>query len=402
MSEPVADCDVRDVRAEARAWLREHWSPELTVRAWWALVAEAGWQFPSWPTGLGGRDLDATAERAVWEEMADAGVLGPPFNLGTLTGAPTIIAFGTPEQCRRLLPPLAFGLEAWCQLFSEPDAGSDLASVRTRAVRDGEMWRVEGQKIWSSGAAQADRGMLVARTDPDAPKHKGLSFFVMALDQPGVDIRPLRQMNGVTGHFNEVFLDGPTIDGRDLLSEAGGGWPVALNVLALERFALQARVPGLVYGSPGCHWGQLDQRAGDVVAEGSQASDYVANRAWVDAGRQIALAREHGRNSDAVTRQRLALVTTLEQVIDHTVQRPDVPGGPNLTKLAKTIVSRLAASTAMAVLGAEGMLAGPDAPADGGPLHLALTAPSFSIAGGTDEIQHNVIGERALGLPREP
>jgi alkylation response protein AidB-like acyl-CoA dehydrogenase len=372
------------------------------VREWWALVAEAGWQFPSWPRGLGGQGLDATDERAVWEEMAALGVLGPPFNLGTLTGAPTLVAFGTAEQTARFLPPLALGLEAWCQLFSEPEAGSDLASVRTRATQDGNGWRVEGQKVWSSGAAEADRGMLVARTDPSAPKHKGLSFFVIPLGQTGVDIRPLRQMNGVTGHFNEVFLDGPTVDGADLVGSAGGGWPVAMNVLALERFALQARVPGLVYGSPGRRWGQLDRPCGDVVAEGSQASDYVANRAWVDAGRQIALARQWGRADDPVTRQRLADLVILERVIDHTVQRPDVPGGPNLTKLAKTIVSRRAAATAMGVLGASAMLAGPDAPSEGGPLHLALTAPSFSIAGGTDEIQHNVIGERALGLPREP
>ena len=394
--------DVVDVRAECRAWLDEHWDPRRSVRAWWALVAEAGWQFPSWPAGLGGRGLDDTAQRAVWEEMAAAGVLGPPFNLGALTGAPTLLAFGSPEQYGRLLPALALGLEAWCQLFSEPDAGSDLASVRTRAEHDGARWRISGQKIWSSGAAQAERGMLVARTDPAAPKHHGLSFLVITLHQPGVDIRPLRQMNGVTGHFNEVFLDGAAVADRDLVGEAGAGWPVALNVLALERFALQARVPGLVYANPGEGWGQLDRPAGDVVREGPQASDYVANRAWVDAGRQIALAREYGRAADAVTRQDLARLVTLERVIDQTVQRPDVTGGPNLTKLAKSVISRLAASTALGVLSAGGMLAGPDAPAAGGPSHLALTAPSFSIAGGTDEIQHNVIGERALGLAREP
>ena len=394
--------DPAEVRAEAGAWLRAHWDRARSVRAWWALVADAGWQFPSWPIGLGGRGLDAASERAVWEEMAAQGVLGPPFNLGTMTGAPTIVAFGTTGQATRLLPPLALGEEAWCQLFSEPDAGSDLAAVRTRAERDGEGWRVTGQKIWSSGAAEADRGMLVARTDEHAAKHRGLSFMVLPLRQAGVDIRPLRQMNGVSGHFNEVFLDGPVVPAGDLITEPGGGWQVALNVLALERFALQARVPGLVYGSPGRGWGQLDRSCGDVVAEGTQASDYVANRAWVDSGRLIALARQQGRAGDPIVRQRLAALVALEKVIDLTVQRPGVPGGPNLTKLAKTTVSRMAARLGMELLGAGGLLSGVDAPADGGPLHLALTSPSFSIAGGTDEIQHNVLGERVLGLPREP
>jgi alkylation response protein AidB-like acyl-CoA dehydrogenase len=391
---------IDEVRAEARAWLREHWDPAQTVRAWWAAVAEAGWQFPSWPDGLGGLGLDASAERAVWEEMAALGVLGPPFNLGTLTGAPTILAFGRPDQRDRLLTPLALGLEAWCQLFSEPDAGSDLASVRTRADRDGPQWRVHGAKVWSSGAAQADRGMLLARTDHDAAKHRGLSFFVLPLRQDGVEIRPLRQMNGVSGHFNEVFLDGPVVVDADLVHGPGDGWPVALNVLALERFALQARVPGLVYGSPGRGWGQLDRAAGDVVAEGPQASDYVANRAWVDAARLVDLARRRVQTGERLARQHLADVVTLERVIDQTVQRPDVPGGPNLTKLAKTVISRRCAALGLDLLGADGMLAAADAPEDGGPLHLALTAPSFSIAGGTDEIQRNVVAERALGLPR--
>ena len=390
------------IRAEARAWIAANWDPARSVRGWWALLAEAGWQFPSWPTGLGGRNLDAASERAVWEEMAAAHVVGPPFNLGAFTGAPSIIEFGTAEQQARLLPPLALGLEAWCQLFSEPDAGSDLASVRTFASPDGWAWRVTGEKIWSSGAGESNRGMLVARTDLGAPKHRGLSFFVLPLDQPGVDIRPLRQMNGVSGHFNEVFLDGAMVDDADRVGGVGGGWPVALNVLALERFTLQARVPGLVYANPGRQWGQLDRPCGDVVAEGPQASDYVANRAWVDSARQIQLAREWRRSDDATARQRLARLVTFDRVIDQMVQRPKVAAGPNLTKLAKTLASRMSATSGLALLGAHGMLAGVDAPADGGPMHLALTAPSFSIAGGTDEIQRNIVGERALGLPREP
>ena len=394
-----------EVRGDARAWITRHWDPDLPVRTWWSLLAEAGWQFPSWPLGLGGRGLDEAATKVVHEELAAAGALGPPFNVGTLMGAHVIIRHGTDEQQRRFLPPLANGQEWWCQMFSEPGAGSDLASVATKAERDGPVWRVTGQKVWSSGARLADQAMLLARTDPARPQHKGLGWFVLDLRQPGVDVRPLRQMNGVAGHFNEVFLDGAVVDDGDLVGGDGGGWPAALTTLEHERISLNVRQRGLVWGSPGERMGQLDRRAGDVVAEGEQASEYARNRRYTtaDALRSAWDDRAPGPGPA----HDLVRLHTLDQLIAWTARRAadspgSVPAAANLAKLAKSHQARAAQHHAGSALGAGAMLWGADSPLDGEITHMMATTPSFSIAGGTDEIQRNVIGERGLGLPREP
>ena len=397
--------DAGAFRLEVRGCIAEHWGTAMTVRSWWELLVEAGLQFPTWPTGLGGRGLPAATARIVHEELAGAGALGPPFNVGTLMGAEVIIAHGTVEQQRRFLPPLARGLEWWCQMFSEPGAGSDLAGLSTRAERDGDRWRVTGQKVWSSGAHQADRAMLLARTDPDVPKHKGLGWFVLDVDQPGVEIRPIRQMNGIAGHFNEVFLDGAVVEDACLVGGPGGGWAAALTTLEHERISLNVRQRGLVWGSPGTRAGQLERRAADVVADGDQASEYVANRRFVNAA---ALRRSaEGRWDDRLRRDDLVRLHTLDQLIDWTARRAtQAPGtvraAPNLAKVAKSDQARLAQQLAGDVHGAAATLFGPDAPEDGLITHMMTTTPSFSIAGGTDQVQRNIIGERGLGLPREP
>jgi len=192
---------------EVDEWLRAHWDPARSVDEWWQIVADAGWTAPQFPPEQGGRGLTRRAPAVVRACFKSFGALRPPGGLGLLMAAPTILSHGTPEQIARYVPPILNGQVAWCQLFSEPGAGSDLAGLTTRAVRDGDRWILNGQKVWSSQAVGAAYGMLLARTNFDVPKHKGISWFAFPLDQPGVAIRPLREMTG-DAVFNEIFLDG--------------------------------------------------------------------------------------------------------------------------------------------------------------------------------------------------
>jgi len=256
------------VAHEARAWLEENWSDDLTLREWWNRLAGDGWAFPSWPPGHGGRGLAGDDARDVSQAIAAAGAVGPPGGLGQMMGGPVIIEHGTDEQRARWLFPLASGLESWCQLFSEPGAGSDLASLQTRAVRDGDVWIVNGQKVWTSGARTADRGMLVARTDPDAPKHKGITYFIIDMEQPGIEVRPLRQMDGGST-FNEVFFSDAVVPHADLVGSPSNGWVVAVSTLAYERQGLGGGgVPRMLpVGAPGERNGSLDRKLSELIAE---------------------------------------------------------------------------------------------------------------------------------------
>ena len=395
-----------DLRAEVRAWLDANWDPDLTVRAWWARMAEAGWQFPTWPVGLGGRGLSQVEARAVAAEVVESGALGPPFSLGQVMGGPVVIQNGDDEQRQRFLPVLADGTEAWCQFFSEPEAGSDLAGLRTTAVRDGEEWIVNGQKVWTSGARAADRGMLVARTNWDVPKHRGLGYFIIDVDQPGIEVRPLRQMNG-QAHFNEVFFNDARVPDANRIGGEGDGWASAVATLAFERAGLSSRVPGLVIAPPGEGDGSLDRRAGDVVAE--PADTGIGSRAFRSSTEIGALAAERAKANDPITRQRLMELKALGSTANWSNQRARAAAkagqqpGPfaNLAKLSGSVIGRAARDLAPEVLGADGMLVGPEAPEGGAVADMVLSQPAGSIAGGTDEIQRNIIGERGLGLPKD-
>src|SRR5947207_3869296 len=211
---------------EIHDWLDRTWHDDLTLREWWAALAEAGWAFPSWPKGYGGRDLPPAEARAVGQALGEVGAIGPPGGLGQMMGGPVVVEHGNDEQRDWWVRRLASGLESWCQLFSEPGAGSDLASLQTKAVRDGDVWVVNGQKVWTSGARTADRGMIVARTDADAPKHKGITYFIIDMDQPGVEVRPLRQMDG-GATFNEVFLTDAVVSHDAVVGTPSNGWMVA-------------------------------------------------------------------------------------------------------------------------------------------------------------------------------
>jgi len=387
---------VEAFRAEARAWLSAHarprtgrgdwsngpadpsWEAECAYvercRDWQRTLFDGGWAGITWPAEHGGRGgtpaeaLVFAAEQARFD--VTNGFLG---SMLALVG-PTLLAHGTDAQRARYLRPLLRGDEMWCQLFSEPGAGSDLAGLRTRAVRDGDEFVVEGQKVWTSGARHADFAILLARTNADAPKHRGITYFVLDMRAPGVDVRPLRQITGAA-HFNEVFLDGVRIPASAVVGDLDGGWAPARTTLANES--------ALIGSSP------------------STGAD-------VDA--LVVLARETRRSDDVLVRQRLAGTYARERILGLLRDRVQadvlrgVPPGIDASVL-KLVWSRDRAdkgSLALDVLGAAGTLAAGDASREGFWQTFFLNRFWASIGGGTDEIHHTMVGERVLGLPPEP
>jgi alkylation response protein AidB-like acyl-CoA dehydrogenase len=392
------------LRSDVTAWLEEHWDPDLTVREWWALVGAAGWTAPHFPREWGGLGCSRRSVVAVRSAFHRFGAVMPPGGLGMLMAAPTICTHGTPEQVERLVPPVYDGSVAWCQLFSEPGSGSDLAGLTTRATRDGDHWIISGQKVWSSMAMEADYGMLLARTDFDVPKHAGISWFAFRLDQPGVTIRPLVE---ITGHalFNEVFFDDAVVDDTDLIGGVDNGWAVTQTTLMFERSGIGAG--GIMSNFPpaGPKGGFLDQRAGDAArAEPPPASGKVLS---VD--ELFELARTYGRDRDPLVRQKLARLVEYTRTGEWTAKRSVFElsqgrgqGLANVGKLAQTRIAKLSTEVACDIAGAAATLWSPDGPRDGRYAEALVFSAASSIYGGTDQIQRNVIGERALGLPREP
>jgi alkylation response protein AidB-like acyl-CoA dehydrogenase len=343
------------------------------ARPWQALLAEHGWAGITWPAEHGGRGGTA-AEAAIFEQEASQfGLPTGPFAVGVRMAGPTIIAHGTDAQKARYLGPLLRGEEIWCQLFSEPGAGSDLAGLATRAVRDGDEWVVNGQKVWTSGAHDSDFGILLARTDLDAPKHKGITYFLIDMRQPGVEVRPLRQITGAS-HFSEVFLTDARVPHDAVLGEVDAGWGVAMTTLGAERAFMGGHTSGP----------SLDDL--------------------------LALAQARGRADDPIVRQGLAAAWSRKQIMGYlgmrvrTATSQGRAPGPegSVLKLMAAWNMKGNAELALAIEGPAGMLAGDAAPEAGRWQQHFLSAPSIRIAGGSDEIQRNVMGERVLGLPAEP
>ena len=379
----------------------------MTVREWWAALAASGLAFPTWPTGLGGLSADTQAANSIAKAFGNSGVIGSPPGLGTLMGGPVVATFGTPDQRARLLPPLATGVEGWCQLFSEPGAGSDLASLSTRAVRDGDEWIITGQKVWTSGANHARRGMLIARTDWDQPKHRGISYFIIDLDQPGVEIRPIHQMNG-RAHFSEVFFNEARVAEADRIGEINHGWEIASATLRFERSGLSAHGRGAIQVHAGELAGNLDRTVGEVVESNRTTKAPDDEGAPGTFASLLHLAKSMGTLGETI-RIQLVDVYAREQIAGWSQARTRAaalmgkPPGPesSTSKLWWTEGLRQSASTGMSILGAHGMLIGPMTPSGGAVQTFALTIPSASIAGGSDEVQRNIVAERALGLPKD-
>ena len=399
------------IAEDVRSWIAENESGDITLRTWWERLAEAGYAFPTWPTGYGGRDMSPGEAREVAQALQDAGAIAPPAGLGQMMGAPVVIEHGNDEQRDRWVRNLAAGRESWCQLFSEPGAGSDLASLQTRATRDGDVWIVNGQKVWTSGAVTADRAMLVARTNVDAPKHKGISYFIIDMDQPGIEVRPLKQMDGGAS-FNEVFITEAVVPHENLIGDANNGWMVAVSTLAYERQGIGGRGGGgLMAGAPGEKNGLLDVAIGELKERAARAQGQQAAMAMMSgSGAVLDLAKERGRASDAVARDQLMRYYALTETHRLNLLRARMAAqsgkqpGPEVST-AKLTTSKIAHTTrdvTLNALGAHGMLAGEDAPDGGRWQQNGLRAHASSIAGGSDEIQRNIIGERVLGLPKEP
>ncbi len=388
-----------ELRTRLVEWLREN-LPPLWVEAveegdeeklhqardlvdyndWCARLGEAGWTTPTWPAEYGFLGLSGAQAKVVNEELARWRVPRSFNIIGIGMGGPTIMQWGTDEQKQRLLEPMAKHEEIWCQLFSEPGSGSDVASLATRAVRDGDEWVVNGQKVWTTLAHMAKWGLLVARTDPDKPKHKGLSYFIVDMKAPGVEVRPLKQITG-DAEFNEVFFTDVRIPDSMRLGPEGEGWMVATTTLMNERAALSGA---------------------------GSASDQNVGGGPVDA--VIALAQKNGSANDAVVRQRLAQAVIEGRVIKMTNLRANAarkaghqPGPEgSITKLFQAEYNQRLQNLAVDILGDNGMAWLPDDEATATTVRGFLRSRANTIEGGTSEIMRNILGERVLGLPKEP
>ena len=401
-----ADSTIEQVQAEVRSWAAENWEPDLPLADWWKRMAAAGYSSPMLPTALGGRDYPRDLAIAVNAALARAGVVGPPFGLGLMLAAPTIAAHGTPAQQGDFLPRILDGTDAWCQLFSEPGAGSDLAGLQTKAVRDGDEWIVSGQKVWTSGGQHADWGMLLARTNVDVPKHQGITYFAIHMHQPGVEVRPLREMTG-RAMFNEVFLDEARVSNANVIGGLNNGWAVANTTLMVERASIgSGGNSGLAVALPGSIAGNLAKPAGSFIdPKGPQAAGGAVSAATVSG--LVALARSLGKSGDPVVRQGLAELHTLVELNRFNIQRARsgqgrTGGEGNLAKLLLTHTLRRTREIGNHIIGADGMLWGRSAASGGAIQELTVFSPGPAIYGGTDQIQRNIVGERVLGLPKEP
>jgi len=365
-------------RDELRAWFADHdagHEPDGDEDAHYAWrrdfqreLADGGWAAVHWPTEYGGRGATLTQSAIFFEELGRSGAPLPANVLGLLLAGPTIMTWGTPEQKDRYLTPILTAEEVWCQGFSEPDAGSDLASLKTRAVKDGDDWVITGQKVWTSAAQYSKWCMLVARTDSEAAKHKGLTYFLMDMEQEAVQVRPLRQITGES-EFNELFIDGARIPGENVLGGVGNGWKVALTTLMNERsglgFFLQIRLRQL-----------LDRLIEEAAARGLLDDPVIADR----------LGELHLK-AEVLRLTALRGLTAIEKY-----GQPGPEG--SLTKWMWSETNQQMAQFAADLLGPSALVAGsPWA-------YELLRARGNSIEGGTTEVLKNIVAERVLGLPK--
>jgi alkylation response protein AidB-like acyl-CoA dehydrogenase len=358
---------------------------------------------PSWPERWYGRGLPAWADDVVRREIARCGAVSTvPSGLA----GPTILEQGPDVVRERFLRPLLTGEELWCQLFSEPTAGSDLAGLTTTAVLDGDEWVVNGQKVWNTSAHHADLGMLLARTNWDAPKHQGITYFVLPMKQPGVEVRPLKQMN-YRASFNEVFLTDARIPRDWVVGQVHQGWTAALATLAHERHFGVVGSGNFANVDPGP---ALDEARAEQ-ADAAKVYEWYPQRAG-----RVDLVIEHARSAglagDPIIRQEIARLLAMHRASQWTAERAKAsralgrPPGPegSIGKLSLSHVARQAALVHSAIARTAGLLAGtePESPLGGLLAEILISVPAQSIAGGTDQIQRNILGERSLGLPREP
>ena len=402
--DPTYPASAEDFRQRVRDFLARELPPEWRglgsvanraeadrfVETWRATLAKHGFLGVQWPEEYGGAGLTKLEQVVLVEELARAGVPAMGHNdvMGLKMLGNTILRWGTEEQKRHFLPRILSGEDRWCQGFSEPDAGSDLANVATRAVLDGDDWVVDGQKTWTSRAVEANWIFLLARTDADAPKHRGITFLLVPMDQPGVEVRPIRMLSGET-EFNEVYFDGAVTDAANVVGRPNDGWAVAMTLLGLER--------------------------GDEAA-----TNPILFRAELD--RLFALATERGRTSDPVVRDRLADAYVRCEIMRYVGMRiltgvlygdGTVGNEASISKLYWSEYHQRVARLAVEVLGADALVVegrgplrahrtdDPGAPnTTGSWLGMLWNATAGTIYAGTSQVQRTIIAEKVLGLPR--
>ncbi|HUR76994.1 MAG TPA: acyl-CoA dehydrogenase family protein [Acidimicrobiales bacterium] len=359
--------------------LADLWDPELSLLEWRTRLVDAGYRWD---------------DAAVLRELRAIGAPGFPDGVGMTLAVPTMLEHASAQLQDRLVRATVVGEITWTQLFSEPGAGSDLAGLSTRADRDGDVFRVNGQKVWNTSAHHADYGLLLARTDWDAPKHRGITCFAVPMHQAGVEVRPLRQMNGHAS-FNEVYFSDAFVDAANVIGELNGGWAVARTTLAYERKLAQHRSDGATTPPAGRAWAE----AIEETARNSRPYTWYPQRG----GRADLLFSQ--QTDDPVTRQEIARTLSMARAAQWTAARAAaarVAGKPpgaegSIGKLASSDIARQAARTHTLTAGAAAMTN-----ADPIVAEVLISVPAISIAGGTDEVQHNIVGERILDLPREP
>ncbi|PIX67371.1 MAG: acyl-CoA dehydrogenase [Sphingomonadales bacterium CG_4_10_14_3_um_filter_58_15] len=375
-----------EFRAEAQAFLSQHLKPKTPgalrsggredflarAKAWQKIKAEGGFAQITWPKEMGGRG-GTVMQQVIWgQEEAKFDAPTGPFAIGLGMCVPTVIAFGSDEHKKKYVRKALMGEDVWCQLFSEPAAGSDVAGLKTKAVKDGDEWVINGQKVWTSGAHYSDYGILLVRTDPNVPKHKGLTMFIVDMKQPGVDVRPIHQASGGS-EFNEVYFTDVRIPDADRLGEPGMGWKVALVTLMNERLA--------VGGSPGPDWKEIMDYARSAGTLSNQAfRDKLAD--WYVAAQGYKLTKFRTQTA---------------------LSRGETPGPENaIGKIINANHLQDICNSAIEMQDHFGIIVDKDeAPSDAIFQESFMWAPGLRIAGGTDEILKNIIAERVLGLPQD-
>jgi alkylation response protein AidB-like acyl-CoA dehydrogenase len=404
MTDTTIEPTEESIRKEVRGWLDANWNPNLGLVEWREKLCESGWGAPHWPKEWYGRDLPVKFNAVVDEEFARIGAIGvAKAGIRTLAAA-TILAHGTDLHRQKYLKRILTGEDTWCQLFSEPGSGSDMAGAVTRADKRGNKWVINGQKVWTTSAHKAHWGLLLARADWDKVKHKGLAYFILDMKQPGVQVHPLKQMNGHAS-FNQVFFTDAEVAPEEMICDVGDGWTVATTTLMHERrgadglrsWATASQKPGRIY----------EEERAEIATTMEPYKWYPQRAGRVDLVLQR--AQETGKINDPVVRQEIARLLIMSKSAEWTARRARAaqeqgkPQGPegSLGKLVASNVARQAARVHTYLTGADALLSGEDSPMNGVIAEILVSVPASSIAGGTDEIQRNIISERVLKMPRE-
>ena len=393
-----------DIRREVLDWFHSEWDPKMPLLEWRDRFVTSGWAVPSWSAEWFGRGLPAWTDRVAHQAIRQAGGVAVPLGGGFGLAAPTMYDHASDALKAKYLRKTLTGELTWCQLFSEPGAGSDLAGLQATAKRDGDEWVVNGQKVWNTSADHADMAILVARTDWDVAKHAGITYFLLDMRQAGVEARPIHQMNH-RASFNEVFLSNARVPHENVVGSVGDGWRVARGTLAHERsFSTQRNLA-------------FDRSAtGRCIDEAkAEASEYLKTYEWYPqrmgrADLVVERARVAGLADHPVLRDEIAKLISFQHVSEWTAGRAKAaqalgraPGSEgSIGKLALSQVARMSNHVHSMIAGADAMLSETDDPIHETVAEVLVSTPAQSIAGGTDEIQHNIIGENVLGLPKEP